>query len=269
MGARVGIAEEDSFGGTCVVRGCIPKKLFVYASSFREEFEDARGFGWTMEGARFDWPVLIANKDKDIARISRVYRSALENAGATIFEDRAIFKDAHTVHLKKAGRDITAETILIATGGYPSRRTDMAGAELCITSNEAFHLEKFPESIAIVGGGYIAMEFAHIFHGLGAEVTLVCRGPKVLRGFDEDLRDCLQDSICKKGIRLLRDSKLAACERAGNVLRATTTAGEIIEAGQVMLAVGRRPNVAGLGLEAAGVATIASGHIDVDRYSRT
>ncbi|HEY4266037.1 MAG TPA: glutathione-disulfide reductase [Micropepsaceae bacterium] len=268
-GARVAVAEEDSFGGTCVVRGCVPKKLFVYASSFAEEFEDARGFGWTMDGARFDWPALIANKDKDIARISGVYRSVLENAGAAIFEDRAIFKDTHTIHLKKAARDVTAQTILIATGGYPSRQTEMVGAELCITSNEAFHLEKFPGSIVIVGSGYIAMEFAHIFHGLGAEVTLVCRGPKVLRGFDEDLRDSLQASMRNKGIHLLLDTKLAACERVGKTLRATTTAGEIIDADQVMLAVGRRPNVMGLGLEAAGVTTIASGHIDVDRYSRT
>jgi glutathione reductase (NADPH) len=268
-GARVAIAEEDSFGGTCVVRGCVPKKLFVYASSFAEEFEDARGFGWTVGDTRFDWTTLIANKDRDIARISRAYRNVLENAGAAIFEDRAIFKDAHTVHLKKTDRNVTAETILIATGGYPSRETEMPGAELCITSNEAFHLEKFPQRIAIVGSGYIAMEFAHIFHALGAEVTLICRGPKVLRGFDEDLRDCLQDSIRKKDMRLLLDTKLAACERAGTGLRATTAAGEIIDADQVMLAMGRRPNVSGLGLEAAGVTTVASGHIDVDRYSRT
>jgi glutathione reductase (NADPH) len=269
MGARVAIAEEDSFGGTCVVRGCIPKKLLVYASSFAEEFEDSRGFGWTMEGARFDWPALIANKDRDIARISGVYRSVLDNAGVAIFEDRAILKDAHTVHLKKSGRDITAETILIATGGYPSRETQMVGAEFCITSDEAFHLKKFPERIAIVGSGYIAMEFAHIFHGLGAEVTLVCRGPKVLRGFDEDLRDCLQASMRKKGIRLLLDTRFTRCERTGDTLRATTTASDIVEADQIMLAVGRRPNTKGLGLEVAGIATIASGHIDVDRYSRT
>jgi glutathione reductase (NADPH) len=269
-GARVAIAEDDSFGGTCVVRGCIPKKLFVYASSFAEEFEDARGFGWTIDGARFDWPALIANKDKDISRISAVYRSVLDNAGVAIFEDRAALKDAHTVHLKKSGREIAAETILIATGGYPSRETQMAGAEFCITSDEAFHLKKFPERIAIVGGGYIAVEFAHIFHGLGAEVTLVYRGPKALRGFDEDLRDVLEVSMRKKGIRLLLATSFTHCERVGNgSLRATTTTGEIVEADQVMLAVGRRPNTKGLALEAAGVTTIASGHIDVDRYSRT
>ena len=269
MGARVGIAEEDSFGGTCVVRGCIPKKLLVYASSFAEEFEDARGYGWSVEDARFDWPTLIANKDKDIARISGAYRSVLDNAGVAIFEDRAVIKDAHTVHLKKAGRDITAETLLIATGGYPSRETELDGTELCITSDEAFHLKRFPESIAIIGGGYIALEFAHIFHGLGAEVTLVYRGPKVLRGFDEDLRDALHASMEKKGFRLVLDTVLARCERKGSKINAVMTSGETVLADQVMLAIGRRPNTAALGLEAAGVAVKRTGHIEVDRYSRS
>jgi glutathione reductase (NADPH) len=269
LGARVAIAEKDSFGGTCVLRGCIPKKLFVYASSFAEEFEDARGFGWAVEGTRFDWPSLIANKDKEIARISGVYRSVLDNAGVAIFEDRAVLKDAHTIHLNKAGRDITAQTILIATGGYPSRDTGAEGSECCITSDEAFHLEKFPESIAIVGGGYIALEFAHIFHGMGAEVTLIYRGPKVLRGFDEDLRDALQASMRKKGIRLVLDTVFTRCERRDGKVRALTYSGEAVIADQVMLAIGRKPNTKGLGLEAAGVAMRASGHIKVDRYSHT
>ena len=157
MGARVAIAEADRFGGTCVVRGCIPKKLLVYASSFQEEFEDARGFGWHVEGTRFDWPALIANKDGEIVRISNVYRSVLENAGVAIFEDRAVLADAHTVRLEKSQRTVTAETILIATGGYPSRETGAEGTEFCITSDEAFHLKQFHESIAIIGGGYIAL----------------------------------------------------------------------------------------------------------------
>jgi glutathione reductase (NADPH) len=269
MGARVAIAEEDSFGGTCVVRGCIPKKLLVYASSFAEEFEDARGFGWTIEGSRFDWPTLIANKDTEIARISRVYRSVLDKAGAAIFQDRAILKDAHTIHLKKAGRDITAETILIATGGHPWREMDLPGTQVCITSDEAFHLEKFPDSIAIVGSGYIALEFAHIFHGLGAEVTLIYRGPKVLRGFDEDLRDCLHASMQKKGIRLLPETVLPQFARLDGKIRASTVKGETIIAEQAMLAIGRRPNTKGLGLQAAGVTLLESGHIEVDKYSRT
>ena len=269
MGARAGIAEEDSFGGTCVVRGCIPKKLLVYASAFADEFEDARGYGWAIEGARFDWPTLIANKDRDIARISQAYRSVLDNAGVAIFEDRAVLTDTHTIHLKKAGRDITAETILIATGGHPSRETGAEGTECCITSDEAFHLTKFPKSIVIAGGGYIALEFAHIFHGLGAEVSLIYRGPKVLRGFDEDLRDALQASMEKKGIRLVLDTVFARCERVGSKIRAVTMAGEAILADQVMLAIGRKPNTRGLGLEAAGVTVKPSGHIVVDRYSRT
>jgi glutathione reductase (NADPH) len=269
MGARVGIAEEDSFGGTCVVRGCIPKKLLVYASSFAEEFEDARGFGWSVEGARFDWPTLIANKDKDIARISAAYRSVLENAGVEIFQDRAVINDAHTVHLRKSGREVTAETILIATGGHPSRDTGADGTQYCITSDEAFHLKEFPQSIAIIGGGYIALEFAHIFHGLGSEVTLVYRGPKVLRGFDDDLRNALQVSMQKKGIRLVLDTVFAHCEKVGEKLHAVMTSGESVLADQVMLAVGRKPNTHGLGLEAAGVAVKRFGHIQVDRYSRT
>ena len=269
MGARVAIAEEDAFGGTCVVRGCIPKKLLVYASSFAEEFEDSRGFGWTVEGAKFDWPSLIANTDKDIARISRVYRGVLETNGVGIFEDRAVLKDAHTVHLNNIGRDITAKTILIATGGQPSRMPEMEGTEFCITSDEAFHLKEFPKSIAIVGGGYIAVEFAHIFHGLGAEVTLIYRGPKVLRGFDEDLRDSLHASMRNKGIRLMPETAMPRFERIDGKVVASTTKGEAISADQMMLAIGRKPNTAGLGLEAAGIATRLSGHIEVDRYSQT
>ena len=269
MGARVAIAEADRFGGTCVVRGCIPKKLLVYASAFREEFEDARGFGWHVEGARFDWPALIANKDDEIARISNVYRGVLENAGVAIFEDRAILTGPHTVRLEKSERAVTAETILIATGGHPSRDTGAPGTEFCITSDEAFHLKDFPERIAIVGGGYIALEFAHIFHGLGSEVTLIYRGPKILRGFDEDVRDALQDSMQKKGIRLVLDTVFARCEMHGRKLHAVMVSGEKVLADQVMLAIGRKPNTTGLGLEAAGVAVKPSGHIVVDPYSRS
>jgi glutathione reductase (NADPH) len=269
MGARVAIAEEDSFGGTCVLRGCIPKKLFVYASAFAEEFEDSRGFGWTVGDAHFDWPTLVANKDTDIARISRVYRRVLVENNVTIFEERAALKDAHTVYLKTSGQEITAETILIATGGYPSRESELPGSELCITSNEAFHLKNFPNRIAIVGGGYIALEFAHIFHGLGAEVTLIYRGPKVLRGFDDDVRDALQHSMEKKGIRLVLDTVLTRVERSGACLRATTFAGEHFDVDQVMLAIGRKPNVHGLGLEMLGVKMRKSGHVEVDRYSRS
>jgi len=269
LGGRVAIAEENGFGGTCVMRGCIPKKLLVYASAFAEEFEDARGYGWSVEATRFDWPVLIANKDNDISRISSAYRSALENAGVAIFHERAAIKDAHTVHLSRSGRDVTAETLLIATGGYPSREAGADGAECCITSDEAFHLQHFPERVVVVGGGYIALEFAHIFHGMGAEVTLIYRGPKVLRGFDEDLRDALQDSMKKKGIRVVLDTVFARCEKTAAGIRAVTVSGESVLADQVMLAIGRLPNTRGLGLENAGVVMRPRGHIEVDRHSRS
>jgi glutathione reductase (NADPH) len=270
MGARVAIAESDRFGGTCVLRGCIPKKLLVYASSFAEEFEDSHGFGWSIENTSFDWPTLIRNKDTDITRISGAYRNILDKAGATIFDDHAVLKDTHAVRLESAGRDVTAETILVATGGYPSRETMMTeGAELCITSDEAFHLERLPRSIVVVGGGYIALEFAHIFHGLGVEVSLIYRGAQVLRGFDDDLRDALEASMRKKGIRLVLDTMLTRCERVGSKLQIHTFAGDCFTAEQVMLAIGRKPNTQRLGLEAAGVSTKPSGHIVVDQYSRT
>ena len=269
MGAKVAIAEQDRFGGTCVIRGCIPKKFFVYASAFPEEFEDSVGYGWTVRGTTFDWPTLIANKDHQIMRLEGYYRRAVERPGATIFEDRAVLKDAHTLHLVGAKRDITADKILIATGGRPSRDAHAFGCDCCITSDEAFQLEKFPESVVIVGGGYIALEFAHIFHGLGAEVTVVYRGPKILRGFDDDLRDALQASMQKKGIRLDLDTALTSSRRVGDKVEATTRAGEKFVVDQVMLAIGRLPNTAEIGLENAGVKLGPRGHIEVDRYSRS
>jgi len=268
-GARVAIAEEYRFGGTCVIRGCIPKKLFVYASHFAEDFEDARGFGWTIEGAHFDWPTLIANKDKEIARLEGLYRKNVDAAGAVIFDDRAVLKDMHTVHLAKADRDVTAETILIATGGHPSRDTGIAGTELCITSDETFHLKELPKRVVIAGGGYIAVEFAHIFHGLGVDTTLIYRGPKIMRGFDDDLRDALQDSMRGKGIRLLFDQIFTRFEKADAGVRAETSAGKTLEADRIMLAIGREPNAKGLGLEHAGVKLGRKGEIVVDAYSRS
>jgi glutathione reductase (NADPH) len=268
MGARVAIAEENGFGGTCVMRGCIPKKLFVYASGFAEEFEDAVGYGWDIAGAKFDWSSLVANKDREIDRISRVYRMILETAGVAIFPERAMVTDTHTVRLA-SGREITAETLLIATGGYPSRQTGADGAECCITSDDAFHLKHLPRRIAIVGGGYIAVEFANIFHGMGAEVTLVYRGTKILRGFDEDLRDCLQEALRAKGIRLMLETGFARCTRTRDGIDAVTLTGEVVHADQVMLAIGRLPNTRGLGLENAGVTMRPSGRIDVDGYSRS
>ena len=275
MGARVAIAEQDRFGGTCVIRGCIPKKLLVYASAFAEEFEDAAGFGWTVGESVFDWPTLIANKDTEIARLEKIYHKVLADAGVEIFPVRASLKDAHTIYLTNEGslanesKTVTAETILIATGGRPSRDTGVPGAECCITSDQAFHLEKFPEDIVIAGGGYIALEFAHIFHGLGAKVSVIHRGPKILRGFDTDLSDSLQASMENKGIRLILNQTFASCEVWGNKVRAVTRSGEILLADQVMLAIGRHPNTKGLGLEQVGVKLSPHGHIEVDAYSRS
>ncbi len=269
MGAKTAIAEQDRFGGTCVIRGCIPKKFFVYASAFPEEFEDSVGYGWTVEGAHFDWPTLIANKNRQLVRLEGHYRHAVERPGGMVFEDRAVLKDKHTVHLVRADRDVTADTILIATGGHPSRDAHADGSDLCITSDEAFELRTFPKSIVIVGGGYIALEFAHIFHGLGAEVTLIYRGPKVLRGFDEDVRDALQESMQKKGIRFDLDTVLTSTRRVGDKIAAITRSGERFLVDQVMLAIGRLPNTKDLGLENAGVKMSRRGHIEVDRYSRS
>jgi glutathione reductase (NADPH) len=268
-GARVAIAEEDRFGGVCVIRGCVPKKFFVYASAFPEEFEDAEGYGWTVGESHFDWPTLIANKDRQIARLEGLYRRAVERPGGTIFEDRAVLKDRHTIHLVRANRDVTADTILIATGGRPMRDVGVKGQELCIASDEAFHLEKFPERILIAGGGYIALEFAHIFHGLGADVTLAYRGSKVLRGFDEDLREALYESMQKKGIRVLLNTIATGIEKADARLRVTRASGEALTVDQVMLAVGRIPNTEGIGLTEVGVKLTPRGHIEVDAYSRT
>ncbi len=268
-GARVAVAEEDRFGGTCVIRGCIPKKFFVYASAFPEEFEDAAGYGWHVGASEFDWPTLIANKDRQLARLEGLYRCAVERPGGAIIDDRAVLKDAHTIHLVKSKRDVTAETILIATGAQPSWDIGIPGCELCITSNEAFHLEKFPQKIVIAGGGYIAVEFAHIFHGLGAETTLVYRGAKILRGFDEDVRDALHESMQKKGIRLVLGTIFQSIAREGGQLNAVTVSGEVLVGDQVMLAIGRKPNTQGLGLENAGVTLTPRGHIAVDKYSRT
>jgi glutathione reductase (NADPH) len=269
-GAKVAIAEEYGFGGTCVIRGCIPKKLFVYASHFSEDFEDAAGFGWTVPTAKFDWNLLVANKNKEVARLEGLYRKNVDAAGVEVFMERAEFVDAHTLKLAKSGRTVTAACILVATGGHPTRDIGGApGAEHCITSNEAFYLEKFPKRIFIAGGGYIAIEFAHIFHGLGAEVTLGYRGPKILRGFEEDMRDALTESMKKRGIRVLLDRVIAKVDKRGDELFVFSDKHEMLEVDQVMLAIGRAPNTAGLGLEKAGVLLGKRGRVEVDAWSKT
>lgn len=272
-GKRVAIAEESRMGGTCVIRGCIPKKLFVYASQFAEDFADAKGFGWTVGETKFDWPTLIANKDVEIGRLESMYTKNVKAAGVEIFADRAVFEGPHALRLLAGDRVVTADKILIATGNRPTRELGtthmITGGELCITSNEAFHLDKLPGRILIAGGGYIALEFAHIFHGLGAKVSLLYRGDKVLRGFDDDIRDALVENMKKTGLHVALGCEFTKIEKRGDCLHAETNKGDVIECDQIMLAIGRAPNTDGLHVEKAGVELGKRGEVVVDRYSKT
>lgn len=268
-GARVGLAEEFRLGGTCVIRGCVPKKLYVYASRFADEFEDARGFGWSVDTPTFDWPTLVAAKEKEISRLERAYGGTLERAGVTTYSERAEFVDRHTLRLTGSGRTITADKILIATGGTPFIDTKLEGHELAISSNEAFDLKKLPDRILIYGGGYIAIEFAGIFAGIGVDTTIVYRGDKILRGFDEDLRDGLSTAYAKRGIKLVLGRVFDKLEKADGGIRAHLDDGSTLEADEVMLAIGRTPNVTGLGLADIGVECGWNGSIVVDDEQRT
>lgn len=269
LGKRVAVAEEYRMGGTCVIRGCVPKKLFVYASHYGQEFEESKGFGWTVSDYRFDWTKLVAAKNKEIARLEGLYRQGLDNNHVTIFQDKAVFIDSHTLELKSSGKKVTADKILIATGGHVSTHPEIIGHELCISSNEAFDLEHLPKSIVISGGGYIAVEFANIFHGLGVETTLVYRGDLILRKFDNDLRQILNDAMIAKGIRIVYGTTISKVEKSDNALSVTLSNGEKLNAGQVMLAMGRLPNTQGLGLDKAGVKCDDKGAIIVDKYMTT
>lgn len=270
MGKKVAIAEEFRFGGTCVIRGCVPKKLYVYASQFPEHFEDAEGFGWSVGERSFSWERLVAAKEKEITRLEGLYRKGLENAGAEIIESRAELVDANTVRLLADGRTVTAERIVIAVGGRPQAPAGLVGAEHCISSNEAFDLKRLPASILISGGGYIAVEFANIFHGLGVETTLIYRGAEILSRFDGDMRRGLMAAMQAKGIRIILGDVITAVTVDGEGRRVAETGqnGSLV-VDQVMLATGRVPNTAGLGLEAAGVTVDARGAIRVDAFSRT
>ncbi len=268
-GAKVAIAEEYRFGGTCVIRGCVPKKLLVYASRFQDDFEDAAGFGWTVGERQFDWATLIANKDAEIGRLEGIYKRNLERAGVTIFESRAVLEGPHIVRLAKPHKTVRAKTILVATGGWPNLDNELEGCEHVITSNEAFHLKEMPKRVIVAGGGYIAVEFAGIFAGLGAETTLIYRGPKILRGFDEDVRDALMEELPRRGIRIVTEKVFTRIEKSGTGLVGHVTGGGRLEADAIMFAIGRTPNTAGLGLEAAGVETTRNGAIKVDGHSRT
>jgi glutathione reductase (NADPH) len=268
-GARVMLAEEYRVGGTCVIRGCVPKKLLVYASRFAHQFEDAAGYGWTLGEPTFDWATLIANKDREIARLEAAYTANLLRSKVEIIKSRAVLEDAHTVRLLADDRRVRAKHILIATGGWPGMGTGIAGIEHVISSNEAFHLEELPKRILIQGGGYIAVEFASIFAGLGSEVTLVYRGENILRGFDDDVRIHLHKEMEARGIRILCKRNVEAVEKVDHGLCVELSDHDDIIVDKVMFATGRRPNVAGLGLEAAGVLLDDKGAIAVDAFSRT
>ena len=267
-GARVGIAEQFRFGGTCVIRGCVPKKLLVYASSFADAFEDAEGYGWTVGERRFDWSRLIAAKDREIARLEALYARNLDLAGVELHRCRAVVEGPHSVRLTDHDRCITAAHILIATGGAPYV-PEFPGAHHAVTSNEVFDLPRLPDRVMIVGGGYIACEFAGILQGLGAQVTLVLRGDLILRGFDDDLRKTVQEQMAARGIEMLCGDEVTQIDRDGDAYRVSLDSGAERLTGLVMFATGRRPNTAGLGLEAAGITLSPDGAVPVDDYSQT
>ena len=267
-GARVMVAEEYRLGGTCIIRGCVPKKLLVYASRFHGEFEDAAGFGWTVPQAAFDWSTLIANKDREIARLEAAYGATLSKAGVEVVKSRAVIADPHTIQLAN-GERVRAGDILISTGGTPSYGKPIPGIEHAISSNEAFHLPEFPRRVVIQGGGYIAVEFAGIFAGLGAQVTLIYRSENILRGFDDDVRQHLHVELEARGIRVVCNRTITAIEQAGAHYSVHVSDGNHLPADQVMFATGRVPNVTRIGLKETGVEIAKNGGIAVDDYSRT
>jgi glutathione reductase (NADPH) len=266
FGARVAIAESGRFGGTCVNVGCIPKKLFSYAAHFRDDMHDAADFGWTVGETRFDWPTLITNKDREIARLNGVYERLLANAGVEILRERARLVDAHTVEVD--GARWRAHYILVATGSWP-QMPSIPGAQLAISSNEAFALERLPRRAVVVGGGYIALEFASIFNGLGVETTLAYRGARLLRHFDAELGERITEELSKKGIRVRLNAAPLSITRSGDTLECAFSDGAPVTAGLALFATGRVPNTRGLGLETAGVQCDADGRIVVDRMLKT
>ena len=265
-GARVGVAEERHWGGTCVNVGCVPKKLMVMAAEYGAACDDSRGFGWDAAPGRHDWATLIANKDREIARLNGIYRRLLEGCGATVFDARATLRDAHA--LRVGEQTVTAERVVVATGGRPLRPA-FPGAEHCIISDDAFFLPERPRRITILGGGYIAVEFAGIFAGLGSEVRLVMRQEQPLRGFDEDLRAALLDALGAQGVAVHGRSEIASIRPDGGARRVRLSDGGEHTADLVFAAIGREPLTEGLGLDAAGVETDGFGAIRVDADNRT
>jgi glutathione reductase (NADPH) len=265
-GAKAAICEDSVIGGTCVNRGCIPKKFYVYASHYREEFEDAASYGWSVENARFDWPALVAAKKRELTRLDGIYERLLEDAGVAYFPERGRLVDAH--HVEAGGRTYGADTIVIATGAWPVM-PEVPGIEHAISSNEAFDLERFPGRIVIVGGAYIACEFAGIFNGLGAETIQLYRGEMILRGFDDDIRATLHEQMREKGVDLRLETNIEKIEREGERLIARTTRGDAIETDQILFATGRAPNTHGIGLVEAGIELNRKGAVIVDQWSRS
>ena len=260
-GAKVGIAEGRHLGGTCVNLGCVPKKLFAYASDHGPAFEDARGFGWDVEKTTFDWQKLVSNKNTEIKRLNAIYQNLLENSGANLFKENASFIDDHT--LQVGDKTVTADKILIATGGVP-RTPSYTGAEHAIVSDDAFCLETFPNHIVIEGGGYIAVEFAHIFHGLGAKVTLMYRGDMILRNFDHDISEFLSNEMIKQGIKIVYNDNIAEISKKDDKLTVSTDKNEKIECDLVFSAIGRVANTQNLGLENVNIETKDNGAIIVN-----
>ncbi|MDZ4691661.1 glutathione-disulfide reductase [Terricaulis sp.] len=269
-GARVAIAEQVQVGGTCVLRGCVPKKLLIYGAEFGQSFRDAKGFGWTVDWARFDWATLRDHVQAEVNRLSGLYQNNLDAAGVETIDDRAIIVDPHRVRLTRSGREVTAERILIAVGGHTSRPTDIPGQELGISSTDCFTLDELPASIVIVGGGYIALEFANIFSGLGVETTVVYRGERILRGFDHDIRKHVQADMQRTGVHIMCGSTITGIEPIGENRKLVTLSNSMrLETDQVLWAIGREPNTNGMGLEAAGVRLTSRGAVAVDEFSRS
>jgi len=269
-GVRAAICEEDRVGGTCVLRGCIPKKLLVYASHFAEELEDSTNFGWSVSESKFDWPTLMRNKNAELDRLNRIYKTLLSDASVDLISGRARLVDPHTVEVATASgpRQVTAETILASTGGWPVK-PPVPGLDPVLTSTEALDLPELPERIVIIGGGYIAVEFAGIFNTLGVRVTEVIRADHVLRGFDEDIRRHLQSEMIRQGVRMKSSVTISKVDNVSGAHKVQLSDGDVIEADELLCAMGRAPNTSSLGLTDVGVKLADNGAIKVDEWSRT
>jgi glutathione reductase (NADPH) len=268
-GAKVAIAEEDKVGGTCVLRGCVPKKLFAHSAHFAEALEDSVGFGWSVEGVRFDWPTLVRNVTADTDYLSSIYIRNLDRSGAELIRSRAVIEDAHTIRLESENRAVTARYILVATGGSPKLDSAVPGHEHGIVSDDIFTMPVLPKRVLIVGAGFVGIEFAGIFAALGTETTVIHRGDEILRGFDMDIRRSVHAGMERRGISIIMGDTVASIERTPGGLVATARSGRKLNADAILFAIGRTPNSGGFGLPEAGVALDANGAVVVDRFSRT